>query len=104
MNAKLKRVFQANINTQKKSYMELHKFTFHMFTQPNNVSTTFSLQKMNFSDSYSMKTFFFVLMPLSIRSTQNVSDTLKGKSSYANEPYIVNGLVKIMLKKKSDFR
>ena len=27
----------------KKSYMELHKFTFHMFTQANNVSTTFSL-------------------------------------------------------------
>ena len=38
-------------------------------------------------------------MPLSIRSTQNVSDTLKGKSSYANEPYIVSGLVKKMLKK-----
>ena len=52
---------------------------------------------MNFSDSYSMKTFF-VLMPISIRSTQNASDTLKGKSSYANEPYTVSGLVKKIAK------
>ena len=38
-------------------------------------------------------------MPLSIRSTQNASDTLKGKSSFANEPYIVGGLVKKIAKK-----
>ena len=37
-------------------------------------------------------------MPLSIRSTQNASDTLKGKSSYANEPYTVSGLVKKIAK------
>ena len=33
-------------------------------------------------------------MPISIRSTQNASDTLKGKSSYANEPDTVGGFFK----------